>query len=121
MNEDDDVLLIDDDVNSTLTDDEEREAHLENTGIQAGDELYKIKNEFESLNYEIVQNRIRQDELRRHNKTSSTTKELERWLICFFIGALTGAIGVIITVSIEALSGLKQKWLNNLFHPRLGS
>ncbi|CAG5109477.1 Oidioi.mRNA.OKI2018_I69.chr2.g4010.t1.cds [Oikopleura dioica] len=109
MNEDDDVLLIDDDV---------AEPSSENTGIQAGDELYKIKNEFESLNYEIVQNRIRQDELRRHNKTSSTTKELERWLICFFIGALTGAIGVVITVSIEALSGLKQKWLNNLFHPR---
>ena len=59
-NDDDDVPLLDNELNV-----DERSLLLQQRGVQRGKALYKIKTNYEALDYEIVQNDVRMVEQRK--------------------------------------------------------
>lgn len=62
---------------------------------------------FQSLDYEVVENYVYREEERKKGYPFVVKKNVVRWIIFFWIGVITAAIGIIIDLSIETIADMK--------------
>lgn len=67
-----------------------------------------VSSRFESLNYEIIENELyRAEEKESNHQRKLFQQSVNRWLVCFFIGALTGGVAAAIDIIIYYSSQIK--------------
>ncbi|VDN07971.1 unnamed protein product [Thelazia callipaeda] len=78
--------------------------------------LAALSSRYESLNYEIVENKLyRSEELQSGHQRKLFRQSFNRWVVCFFIGVITGIIAAVIDIIIYYSSVIKFRLiLNNL-------
>ncbi|XP_059485794.1 H(+)/Cl(-) exchange transporter 7 [Neocloeon triangulifer] len=69
--------------------------------------IENISTQFESLDYDICENRLMQNEERTKGYKFVVKKRFARWIVFFFIGVVTALIACCIDIAIEELSHYK--------------
>jgi hypothetical protein len=63
------------------------------------------------LDYDKFNNEIQNKEETQRGYKFYVRKQMMRWIVMFFVGVLTGLIGVLIDVSVENLSDIKYSFI----------
>ncbi|XP_042197047.1 H(+)/Cl(-) exchange transporter 7 isoform X2 [Callorhinchus milii] len=75
--------------------------------IAHNEKLLSLK--YESLDYDNSENQLFMEEERKTSKMGFDVLEINRWVVCCFIGIFTGLIACFIDIVIEIVAGIKYK------------